>query len=439
MKAMSKKPRLTYLHQYFVPPGASGGTRSYEFARRLVNEGYEVTLITSNAMLPSPRNECTKTQDFWIDGIRIIAIPQPYSNRSSFSQRKIAFARFAALASLEVLRHPSDIIFATSTPLTIIIPALFAKLRSQAPMIFEVRDLWPELPVSVGALKSPFLKQSAKAMEWVAYHSSRHVVALSPGMAEGVIRRGIGRKDVTVISNSSDLELFEDPSMDTQWVRPRLGLSPDQALVVYTGTLGLMNGVSYFARLAAESKAMGSKTHFLVVGDGMEREKIEQIARELGVLDSNFSMWKPLAKKKVREVICAADLATSLFIPLKEMENNSANKFFDALAAGKPIAINYGGWQKEILEESGAGLSLSQHDLPLAARTLDAFLRNDVAMRSASIASKKLAKSQFDRDLLFSKLHRIFQATLGSDFHLDSPREDPQDSDFAVAQGSERS
>lgn len=436
---MSKKPRLTYLHQYFVPPGASGGTRSYEFARRLVSEGYEVTLITSNAMLPSPRNECTKTQDFFIDGIRIIAIPQPYSNRNSFTQRKVAFAKFAVRASLEALRHPSDIIFATSTPLTIIIPALFAKLRSQAPMVFEVRDLWPELPVSIGALKSPFLKQSAKVMEWVAYHSSRHVVALSPGMAEGVIRRGIDSDDVTVISNSSDLELFEDPGMDTQWVRPRLGISPKQPLVVYTGTLGLMNGVGYFARLAAESKALGSNAHFLVVGDGMEREKIEQSARSMGVLGSNFSMWKPLAKKKVREVICAADMATSLFIPLKEMENNSANKFFDALAAGKPIAINYGGWQRELLEENGAGLCLSQQDLPLAARTLDTFLRNDVAMRNASKASKKLAKSHFDRDLLFSKLHRIFQSTLGSDFHNGSPEDEKQERDFAVAQGSGRS
>lgn len=430
---MPTKPRLTYLHQYFVPPNGSGGTRSYEFAKRLVDHGYDVTVITSNSSLPKPYNECNETQEIYIDGIRVIAIPQPYSNKVSYRDRMVAFAKFAARASLYSFRQPSDLIFATSTPLTIIIPALACKLRNQAPMVFEVRDLWPELPIAMGALKNPLLKASAKAMEWVAYHSARHVVALSPGMAEGVVNRGIDPEQVTVISNSSDLSLFEQSGKDISWVRSRLGISKDQRLIVYTGTLGPINGVEYLAKLAAQLKAMGSDAHLLVVGDGMQRDKIKSTAQELGVLGKNFSMWDPLPKYKLRDVVCAADLATSLFIPLKEMEHNSANKFFDALAAGKPIAINYGGWQKDIIEKHGAGLCLPAHDLKAAAVQLTDFLKDELRMQRAASASKTLARQEFHRDLLFSKLHRVFQSALGTNLENEQQNTDHQLNQGAVS------
>lgn len=410
---MSRKPRLIYLHQYFVTRQGSGGTRSLEFARRLVQRGYDVTVITSNAHLPSPVRESKKTEELEVEGIRVVAIPQAYSNKLSFNHRMWAFAKFAARAMKEAAKHPADLIFATSTPLTIILPALVSKMRNGAPMVFEVRDLWPELPIAMGALKHPLLQSGAKAMEWVAYHSARHVVALSPGMAQGVVRRGIDPEHVSVIPNSCDLDLFGDEARDPSWVRERLGLAPEQKLMVYTGTLGLINGVEYLPKLAAALRDLGSNVHVLVVGDGMQREFVEQTAKELGVLGKNFSLWEALPKQKIRDVVCAADLATSSFIPLKEMEHNSANKFFDALAAAKPIAINYGGWQKDIIEEHGAGLCLSADDFVAAAKQVDVFLKNDLAQHSASQAARKLALEEFHRDRLFEKLDQVFQNALG--------------------------
>ncbi len=200
--------RILYLHQYFCPPQSSGGTRSYEFARRLIASGHEVCMITSSAFLPSC-GQAPRVSHQDIAGVPAIVIHVPYSNALPFGQRIRAFFQFAWYASREAIRQKADVVLATSTPLTIAIPGLLARLRHRIPMVFEVRDLWPELPIAVGALKNPLAKTGARWLEWIAYHSSAHIIALSPGMAEGVIRRGIPSNRVTVIPNSCDLDLFD--------------------------------------------------------------------------------------------------------------------------------------------------------------------------------------------------------------------------------------
>ena len=183
--------RIIYLHQYFTPPDRPGGTRSYEMARRLAAKGHGVTMITSSANL----DETWAPSDGWhareLEGIRLEIVRVPYDNAMSFASRIRAFFRFAAAASRRVLKVKGDVVFATSTPLTIILPALTAKLFLRIPLVFEVRDLWPDLPIAVGALRDPLARTAARWLEWAAYHASAHIVALSPGMARGVMRRGI--------------------------------------------------------------------------------------------------------------------------------------------------------------------------------------------------------------------------------------------------------
>src|SRR5690606_28820107 len=115
-------------------------------------------------------------------------------------------------------------------------------------------------------LRNPILRWLAELLEWVAYHAAAHVVALSPGMAEGVIRRGISPERVTVIPNSCDLGLFDVPASQGDTIRARLKLAPGQPLVVYTGTFGLINGVNYLVDLAAAMQPIAPDVHFLLIG-----------------------------------------------------------------------------------------------------------------------------------------------------------------------------
>lgn len=404
--------RILYLHQYFCPPQASGGTRSYEFARRLIANGHDVCVITSSACLPHYES-ASRVSHLEIAGIPVVVIHVPYSNAMSFSRRIRAFIEFAWMASRQAIKAKADVVFATSTPLTIAIPGIVARLRHRIPMVFEVRDLWPELPIAVGALKNPLTKAAAQWLEWIAYHSATHVIALSPGMAEGVIRRGVPADRVTVIPNSCDLDLFGVPPERGQPVRDSLKLASDQPLIVYTGTLGLINGVDYLVEVAATMQDIAPQVRFLLVGDGARKEAVSSRAEKAGVLGRNLAMWNPVPKTQMADVLAAATVATSLFIPLKPMWNNSANKFFDALAAGKPIAINYGGWQADLLTETGAGIVLPPDDPAEGARQLAAFVQDRARLQSASEASRHLARTRFDRDMMARQLEDILCSVVG--------------------------
>ena len=405
--------RILCLHQYFVTPRTSGATREYEMMRRLIAAGHDVTVVTSSAMLPPEYQHSTHGQVVDLDGVPIVVIDVPYGNAMPFSQRIQAFFKFALLASREATRHKADVIFATSTPLTIAIPAIVGKLWQRRPMVFEIRDLWPELPIAIGALKNPVLIWAASALEWIAYHASAHVVACSPGMADGVVRRGIPRERVTVIPNSCDLALFDVPAERGDKIRTRLGLAEGQPLVVYTGTFGHINGVGYLADLAAAMKTIAPEVRFLVVGAGVEFEKVQARAKALGVLDSNLFIWPAIAKNEMPDLLAAATVAASVFVPIKEMWNNSANKFFDALAARKPIVINYGGWQADLIHEHDAGVVLPPEDIPAAARLLADFLADPAHVAAAGKAAARLGREQFDRDEMARKLDAILIEAAG--------------------------
>ena len=197
--------KIIYLHQYFNTLEMSGGTRSYEMARRLAAAGHEVHMVTSW------RSDDGRSPEWFVtdeSGIKTHWLPVPYSNHMSYRERISAFFRFAFLAMSKAKELGGDVIFATSTPLTIAIPAVFASRKKKIPMVFEVRDLWPELPIAMGALRNPVLQWLAHRLERWAYKNAEAVVALSPGMKYGVVNTGYPANRVAVIPNSSDLSLI---------------------------------------------------------------------------------------------------------------------------------------------------------------------------------------------------------------------------------------
>ena len=190
---------------------------------------------------------------------------------------------------------------------------------------------------------------------------------------------------------------------------PWLGGRP---FLVYAGTLGSINGVSYLARLAAALRERLPELRFIVIGHGPDEEKIRALAKELGVLDKTFFMLPKVSKAEMPAVLSAATVATSLFIDLEEMWVNSANKFFDALASGTPVAINYGGWQADLLRNNGAGLVLDPHDIEGAAQTLLEKVQDQAWLESAGKNARQLAETQFSRDELAKQLEGVLLSAL---------------------------
>jgi glycosyltransferase involved in cell wall biosynthesis len=400
--------KILYLHQYFNTPEMSGGTRSFEMARRFVLEGHEVHIITS-------WREARKGNDWFetdVEGIRVHWLPVLYSNRMSFGERITAFFKFAFRSARKAACLQADVIIATSTPLTIAIPAVYASKKQKIPMVFEVRDLWPELPIAMGALQNPLARFLAKKLEIFAYKNASSVVALSPGMKDGVVRTGFPSSKIAVIPNSSDIKSFRISNDIGQRFRNERGWLGDKPLLVYTGTFGLINGVDYLVDLARELFNLKSDIRILAIGGGIKFNEVIGRAEAAGVLNQNLFIESYLKKKDVPAVLSAATISSALFIDKPEMRPNSANKFFDSLAAGKPIMINYGGWMHELIKSKGCGVSMWQKPIEQVAKELDVCLHDPLWIKSASMASLALAERFFDRDVLAIQLLSVLEKTV---------------------------
>ena len=405
--------KIIYLHQYFSTPKMDlGGIRSYEMAKRLVSWGHEVHVVTSDTSGTATKGQNADWVETNENGIHVHWLSVPYYNSMGFAQRVKAFLRFAAAAARKAASIEGDLVFATSTPLTIALPGVWAARRRKRPMVFEVRDLWPEIPIAIGALKSKPAIIAAQWLERFSYRNSAAVVALSPGMRDGVTEAGYPDDRITIIPNAADLDLFDTSEEAGLAFRRRYPWLQDCPMVLYGGTFGFMNGVSYLPKLAAEVKPIAPDIRFVAVGGGAEKDLVMKTARELGVLDKNFFIIERVNKEEMPAIHKAADIVTSLFINLPEMRANSANKFFDGLASGTPVAINYGGWHADLLRDANAGLQLDPDDLAGAAKVLVERLRDRSWLEQAGKNARKLAESEFARDDLARRLESVLTDVL---------------------------
>ncbi len=402
--------RIVYLHQYFNTRTMVGGTRSYEMARRLVSRGHAVHLVTSRRDPPAdaPRRWFETDED----GIHVHWLPVPYSNRMDYRQRLEAFARFAWWAGSKAASLRGDLVFATSTPLTIAFPAARAAWQQRVPMVLEVRDLWPEVPIAMGALRGRLSIAAARWLERFAYRHATHVVALSPGIKAGIVRTGYPAERVSVIPNASDVDLFDIGPGPGRALRQRHAWLGDRPLVVYTGTLGPLNGVGYLAHVAAAAARLDPDICFVAIGEGKEEGLVRQLAADLGVLDVNFYLLPSAPKTEIPAWLSAADVATSVVRDRPALWANCANKVFDAFAAGKPIAINHQGWFADLIRETGAGLVLPATDVGAAAAGLARAVRDRAWLARAGAAARRLAHERFHRDQLVSQLEGVLQAAV---------------------------
>jgi len=396
--------RILYLHQFFLTRAGSGGTRSYEFARHLVGAGHEVVMVTAGSG--------TTAATRMVDGIEVVEIGAGHGDyiqatSMSYPRRIASFLRFAAGATVTVLRgDPPDVVLATSPPLTMALPAIAASRRHRAPLVFEVRDLWPEAPIQMGALDNPLAQRLARALERAVYRASSHVVALSPGIREGVIAAGVRPREVTLVPNASDLDLFT-PSLDPNGLRERLGLE-GRFICSYFGTMGEANDLSQVVEAAEELQRRGEESvAFVLQGDGKRRGAIEEDVRRRRL--GNVVLLPAGDKASAARLAAASDACMTIFKDVPILATNSPNKLFDTFAAGRAAIVNTPGWQRDLVERHEAGVFARPGDpVHLADQVLR--LREDPEMTAAlGRNARRLAEGEFDRRMLGERLRGVLE------------------------------
>lgn len=388
--------RILYFHQHFSTPQGSAGTRSYEMAQAALRAGHRVTMVCGSYAqgktgLSGPFDRGRRRGT--VDGIDVIEFDLNYGNEMGFLARLGVFAKFALGSVGIALREPADVVFATTTPLTAGIPGIAARLLSRRPFVFEVRDLWPELPKAMGIVRNPLVLGLMSALEWASYRAAHRLIGLSPGIVEGIARRGVPKDRIALVPNGCDLDIFA--ARADAW-RPE-GVRDDQLLAVFSGTHGQANGLDAVLDAAAVLKARGrDDIRIALVGQGREKPGLVARAARDGL--DNVLFLDPVPKTRLGGLLAGADIGLQCLRNVPAFYyGTSPNKFFDYIAAGLPVLNNYPGWLAGLIEQHECGYAVPPDDAGAFADALIRAAEDRGALARKGERALKLAQDQFAR------------------------------------------
>ncbi len=390
--------RVLYYHQHFSTPDGAAGTRSYEMARRLVEAGHEVTMVCGTygvgmSGLSGPFVKRRRTGS--VDGIEVIELELPYHNKHGFLKRSWTFLRFAWRSVGIAMSRDYDLVFATSTPLTAAIPGIVARVLRRKRFVFEVRDLWPELPRAMGVIKNPVVLWMLGVLERTAYKAAHGCIGLSPGICEGIRRFGKPEHLVRMVPNGCDVAFFDSIPRGT---RPE-GVADSDCLAVFTGAHGLANGLDAVLDAAAILKKRGREDiKLLFVGDGMKKQELVARAQSDGLTNCIFQA--PMPKRDLVALLKVSNVGLMILANVPAFYyGTSPNKFFDYLSCGVPIVNNYPGWLADMITASSCGHAVPPDEPGLLADALEQLADQEEQRAVMSSHAAQLAQ-QFDREVL---------------------------------------
>ncbi len=392
------------MHQHFTSRRGFTGNRSYEFSRQLVERGHRVTMLCSG-IENEPRLTVPKGKSYIeteVDGIHCVPIAAALANPlqitgQSGHRRMLGFLNFVRLAKrVGRCLPPPDIVFCSHTPLTIGLAGMDLSRHFHVPFVFEVRDLWPQALINLGVLRNRLVIHWMRRMERRIYRAADHIVALSPGMKEGIVSTGVDESRVTVIPNACDLDLFR-PDLPRKPGRDRLGIG-DRFAAIYFGGMGYANGLEYVIEAARILQQRGREDIVIVLhGGGGQRGSYLRLVEEYKLDNVIFSDPVP-DKAKVAELVAGCDVCLTIYRATIE-QSWSPNKMFDALAAGRPVLINVAGWLGDTIERNGCGKSLDPGQPAELADALVKLSQEPAAVAEMGRRARALAEGEFARKI----------------------------------------
>ncbi len=384
--------KILYIHQYFKTPQEGGAIRSYYLGRGLVENGFEVEMVTTHN-----ERAYRKTR---IDGITVHYLPIPYSNSMGGIRRIRSFMSFVR-QSKKIIKNIKgvDLAYVTSTPLTVGLIGLWMKKKLGIPYIFEVRDLWPTAPIEIGMIKGALIKKWLFRLEARIYQSAEKIVALSPGMRDW-IKNVVPEKEVYMIPNMADCQFFTKEIKDPKLVEFYHVNQP--FVITYFGSIGTANHLEFFLDIAEKSLESNLNINFKVVGDGgkLSNIKLSAYLKKL----TNLEFIGHQNKGGVKDILNISDATYVCFADLPVLATNSPNKLFDSLASGKLTIVNTPGWTKDLVEKYNCGFYANPNRPEEFLELIKPFLKNRSLLDTYKNNARQIAEQHYSKKLQIQKL-----------------------------------
>jgi glycosyltransferase involved in cell wall biosynthesis len=365
--------RILFLSHYFFPEGNAPATRVYELSRRWVRMGHEVTVVTCAPNVPSgvvyPGYANRPCQREVVDGVDTRRVWTWLAANEGTFRRTANYVSFMLTGTLAALAAPRpDVLIATSPQFFCGWAGVLASGARRLPFVLEVRDLWPESIVAVGAMRP---SRTIRLLEWLErrmYAAATRIVTVGEGYRRKLAERGVDPGRVELVPNGVDLAMFRGEA-DGSRVRREFGLG-DAFVCAYVGTIGMGSGLDVVLRAGRLLYERGrDDVRLLLVGDGAIRERLEREARAAGL--ANVVFTGRLDKARMPEVLAAAD-ACLVHLARRELFTTVLpSKIFEAAAMARPIVLGVEGFATELVGGAGAGLLIEpENEAELVAAVL---------------------------------------------------------------------
>lgn len=406
---------LLFVSNYFPPEVNAPATRLVEHARVWAAAGHTVEVLTSNPNFPEGEiydgyeNRFVQERT---DGIDVTRVPMYVAENKGVLKRTLSYVSFAlsALRHVGRLRRRPDLVVATSPQFFAAIGGYWIARRFGVPFVLEVRDLWPESIVAVGAVRRSPIIRVFERLEQFLYEQSDHIVVVTDAFKAAIVAKGIDPEKISVVKNGADLRRYPGPPTPEQRAAAKASFGLDGRFVAaYTGTIGMAHRADVLYEAAAHTAS--PDVLYVVVGTGAERAALE--ARQQAAPRAGFRLLDKQPKERMPDLLAACDVSVVHLRDSPLFRTVIPSKIFEAMAMGVPIVLGVRGETQEIVEASGAGLVVPPEDPGALAEAVER-LRADPALHARMVAAgPAYVAATHDRTVLAERYWQILSEVFG--------------------------
>ena len=396
---------ILFVSRYYSPEKAAAAVCVSETAKRLVQLGHEVTVLTTFPNYPTGivalEYQGRMREEETIDGVRVVRVWSYLTANKGFLKRIVAQLAFGCLAPFlagKKVGNP-DVIIVGSPPLFNVIAARYLAWRKCVPLVFWVADLWPESAVQLGALRNQLLIKLSEWLEWSTYQRSGIVWAVTQGMYDTLIRRGLSPERVFLLTNGVDTDKFRP--LPQAAARAELGWD-DRFTILYAGTHGLTHGLTTLLD-TAERLQERKDIRFVFAGDGAEKAHLITDAERRGL--KNVTFLDPLPHDRMPQLLAAADVCVAHTRKLKVFEGMLPIKMYEAMSCGRPMLLALNGEARVLAEQEAGGAIYVEPENPeaLANAVIHLYEHPKIA-KLLGLRGREYVTKNYDYTLLTKKL-----------------------------------